>query len=294
MVLAYYGKLEPWPADQASDSSSTPLASQYGPYVTEVFTTSTHVYNTVANDPLGHPVAGLYGAICPTGLADWYLVNRVLEWNGLSTQHVALTFEGVKAALKRGHPVLIGNNLTAAGHVLVAIGYTSNNQIIVNDPYGNRFAPGYGATDGQNLYYAWNCMRATNALEVIGVYPPPPTITPTPGPTDTPTITPISTDTPTTTNTPPATPTRKALASRTVQVAGLTSANPTLAVAPTARKSTTIPKVATLVASSSTELSGSRIGFGITLLILATFVFASAAYWLFKFDRALNRPARRK
>jgi hypothetical protein len=76
-------------------------------------------------------------------------------------------------ALKRGHPVIIGNGLTPLGHVLVATGYASNNELIVNDPYGNRFAAGYGANDGGGMYYLWSCMRVHNALEVIGVYPPP-------------------------------------------------------------------------------------------------------------------------
>lgn len=289
MVLAYYGKIAPWPNNSSASakSSSTPTGSPYGAYVTEVFTTSAHVYSSTAADPLGHSVAGLYGAICPTGLADWGLVARVLEWNGLTTQHVALTFEGVKAALKRGHPVLIGNNLTAAGHVLVAIGYTSNNQLIVNDPYGNRFASGYGSTDGQNLYYAWNCMRATNAVEVIGVYPPPATETPTPGPTDTPTITPVATDT------PQATPTKKKVTpSHTAQVAGLTNSNPTAVVTSISTRLAPTPTVETLVASSSTDLSGSRLGVGLVLLFVASLVFGSAAFWMFKFDRALNRPSK--
>lgn len=298
MILAYYGKLDPWPTEKSAHdtspgtqtlASTTPTGSQYAPYVTEVFTTSAHIYSALASDPQGHPVAGLYGAICPTGLADWGLVNRVLEWNGLSTQHVALSFEGVKAALKRGHPVLIGNNLTAAGHVLVAIGYTANNQVIVNDPYGNRFSSGYGATNGQHLYYAWDCMRATNALEVIGVYPPPPTITPTPGPTDTATITPTSTDTPQATSTSKPKPSP----SRTSQVAGLTNAIPTATAIPTITR-TAAPKVETLVASSSTEPSVSRLSVGITLIVLATLAVGSAGFWLVRFDRALNRSGRGK
>lgn len=291
MVLAYYGKLDPWPAPKevhTSGSMSTDDkldGSIYAPYVTQVFTNSDHVYSKTASDPQGQQVAGLYGTICPTGLADWSLMKKVLEWHGLSSQHVALSFEGVKAALKRGHPVLIGNNLTASGHVLVAVGYTANNQLIVNDPYGNRFGSGYGSTDGQNLYYAWDCMRATNALEVIGVYPPPPTVTPTPGPTFTPTETPVATATVPATATKVVSPTRKS------QVAGLSSQKPTTAPLPSA---TPTIHVETLVASSTAEVSGGRIGMGLGLLVLATFVFGAAGFWLFKFDRALNRPGDRR
>jgi hypothetical protein len=99
----------------------------------------------------------------------------------------------VVAALKRSHPVLIGNGLTEEGHILVAVGYTNNGELIVNDPYGNRFAAGYGANNGDGLFYLYSCMRVKNALEVIGTYPPP---------TWTPTITPTATVTATVTATP--------------------------------------------------------------------------------------------
>jgi len=96
----------------------------------------------------------------------------VLEQHGLSSRHISVSWDGVVAALDRGHPVVLGADLTAAGHILVAIGYTENGQLIVNDPYGNRFAPGYGGTRGEGLLYPWDCSRIRNAVEVIGEYPP--------------------------------------------------------------------------------------------------------------------------
>jgi hypothetical protein len=195
MVLAYYGKLEPWPQYVAEHGtpvkptttprSNPPVSSRltgttdeemkldYAPYLTNVYTNGGHTYSATAPDPRGNMLAGLYGTISPSGLADWGRMKQVLEWSGLTTAYVAPTWNGVVAALKRGHPVLLGNGLTAAGHIMVAIGYTSNNQLIVNDPYGNRFTVGYGANDGEGVYYAWSCSRVVNALEVIGVYTPP-------------------------------------------------------------------------------------------------------------------------
>jgi hypothetical protein len=204
MVLAYFGKLEPWPQYVAEHGTpvkpaTTPPATRlpssrptsttdevmkvdYAPYLTNVYTNGGHTYSATAPDPRGNMLAGLYGTISPSGLADWGRMKQVLEWSGLTTAYVAPTWNGVVAALKRGHPVLLGNDLTAAGHIMVAIGYTSNNQLIVNDPYGNRFISGYGVNDGQGVYYAWNCSRVRNALEVIGVYTPP---SPTPAATAT-------------------------------------------------------------------------------------------------------------
>jgi hypothetical protein len=168
--------------------------------VTNAYSNRGKTYDTTARDPRSNEVAGLYGYICPTGLADWGRMIQVFEWHGLSSKRIGASWESIVAALKRGHPVLIGNRLTAVGHVLVAIGYTNNKYLIVNDPYGNRFAPGYGATLGKDLYYSWNCMRPTSALEVIGIYPP---LTHTPTVTPTPTETPVPpTATATGTNTP--------------------------------------------------------------------------------------------
>lgn len=211
MVLAYYGKLQPWNdyvAEQAASVPTTPLtnatsapsvtplqaskpnpSANFSPYVTTPYTNNGHTYSATARDPLGNRVAGLYGAICPTGFADWSLMADVLQWHGLSSRQIGPSWDAIVAALKRGHPVLIGNGLTSEGHILVAIGYTTNGQLLVNDPYGNRFAPGYGGTSGKGLFYPWTCMRARNALEVIGTYPPPPRPTHTPLPTATATIT---------------------------------------------------------------------------------------------------------
>lgn len=242
MILAYYGKLEPWndymldpPAIEAASQAAaagpsvTPrirstepsqFALDYAPYVTGVFTAGGHLYDDTARDPRGNKVAGLYGNICPTGYADWSRMRAVFERQGLQTQHVGASWNGVVAALKRGHPVLIGNDLTPEGHILVAVGYTNKNQLIVNDPYGNRFAAGYGGTMGKEVVYPWSCMRAQNALEVIGTYPPEPrpsrtpTATVTGTPANTPTETSTATITPTATPTPRVTHTAAALAAQ--------------------------------------------------------------------------------
>ena len=231
MILAYYGKLDPWqeylarqaanytatPASIAGTTSiatpsiptstptalrltntSTPTARSvrtvrsvasgtakttpttvrraglsFAPYVTNAYSNNGYIYDSTSLDPRGSEVAGLYGTICPTGFADWSRMRFVLEQHGLSSRHISVSWDGVVAALKLGHPVIIGTDLTPVGHILVVVGYTENGQIIVNDPYGNRFAPGYGGTMGEGLLYPWNCSMVRNAVEVIGEYPPP-------------------------------------------------------------------------------------------------------------------------
>ncbi len=217
MVLAYYGKLEPWQnylARQAASYTATPTTTttstsastsnappagtmastpavlnqqskiglplapsksktDFAPYVTEPYTNDGYTYSATARDPSGDSVAGLYGTICPNGLADWSRMAFVLQQHGLTGRHIPVTWDGVVAALKRGHPVILGNDLTSVGHIIVAIGYTDNGNLIVNDPYGNRFASGYGGTRGEGLFYPWSCAMSRNAYEVIGDYPPP-------------------------------------------------------------------------------------------------------------------------
>jgi hypothetical protein len=125
----------------------------------------------------------------------------VLESHGLSSTYVGATWDGVTAALKRGHPVILGTQLTADGHIIVAVGYTADGNLIINDPYGNRFLPGYGGNDGRGVVYPWKRLTARRALEVIGTYPPPPRPTSTSVPTSTATAVP-ATSTPTSTSAP--------------------------------------------------------------------------------------------
>lgn len=209
MALAYYGKIEPWEtvmqgrtgAAAPSGSTRPPSGIDFAPYVTNVYTNNGRTYSATARDPRGNMLAGLYGTICPTGLASWSAMRSVLEWHGLQATQIAASWDGVVAALKRGHPVLLGNMLTSEGHILLVVGYTPDGNLIVNDPYGNRFAPGYGANNGEQVVYPWKRTTARTAVEVTGIYPPP---TRTPTPTATSTVTPTNTPIPTATNTPTA------------------------------------------------------------------------------------------
>lgn len=194
MVLAYYGEIAPWTTYQQErlagyvPPTATPgpaTGAAFAPYITNEYSNNGHTYSATGADPRGNRLAGLYGTISPTGLASWPMMAQVLTWHGLQSQYVAATWDGIVEALKRGHPVLLGNRLTSDGHILVVTGYTADGNLLVNDPYGNRFAPGYGSNDGNSILYPWKRVTPRTALEVIGVYPPP-TATPAPTQTSTP------------------------------------------------------------------------------------------------------------
>jgi uncharacterized protein YvpB len=295
MVLAYFSKLPPW-QDPSAVEPPTPAGAdsgaQFAPYVTDVYTNSGHTYSALAADPHGKMLAGLYGTISPTGLADWGRIKSVLEWHGLSSKNISVSFEGIKAALDRGHPVLIGNGLTAEGHILVAVGYTDNEQVIVNDPYGNRFASGYGSNQGENVYYAWSCMRARTALEVVGTYIPPST------PTATATATSPATETPT----PTASPTEQATATPTritYKALGVIATTPTMAGGEPAAstRSSILHTADTLVAAAAYKASQANAsGPGgapgnvpaVILLLGSALGLVAGSYWLIT---SFGRPA---
>ncbi len=224
MVLAYYGELAPWNVYQQERLAGYPPpiatpgpveGAAFAPYITNEYSNNGHSYDTTGADPKGNMLAGLYGAISPTGLASWPMMEQVLIWHGLQSRYVSATWDGIVGAVQRGHPVLLGNRLTSEGHILVVVGYTDDGNLVVNDPYGNRFAPGYGSNNGDGILYPWKRITPRTALEVIGVYPPPtstpaptftstpvPTFTGTPVPTFTGTVVPIGTGTLTGTATP--------------------------------------------------------------------------------------------
>ena len=238
MALAYFGRIEPWTTQTAVDRMAGPdpksapptapasptdtptphavTAADFAPYITNKYTAFGHTYDSVSRDPSGNLLAGLYGTIAPSGYASWPAMQSVLGWHGLSSQWVSDSWDGIVGALKRGHPVLLGNMLTSEGHIILVVGYTADGNLIVNDPYGNRLAPGYGGNDGYGILYPWKIVTPRRALEVIGTVPPP-----TPTPTKTPTVTRTATTTPTqaTTHTPTASVTSTAIDAETPAIA---------------------------------------------------------------------------
>lgn len=213
MVLAYYGRLAPWPLppDKARASAQDHIHAHsvgseaapsdlldghlYGQYITTAFSYKTHIFQATSLDPTGRRAAGLYGAIVGSdALAHWERMIDVLGLYGLNTSYLPLSWSVITGMLDKGYPVVLGTTLTDSGHILVARGYTANGYLLVNDPYGNRFGPsGYGADDGGNAAYAWKKLPLKLAMVVRGTITPPAT----PTPTITPTLTLTATATPT-------------------------------------------------------------------------------------------------
>ena len=222
MVLAYYGRLAPWPfpsglaksspQDRLSAHMAGAEASKldlmdghlYGQYVTTAFTYNGHTFNAPGTDPAGHRVQGLYGAIVGnTSLAQWDDMISVLGLYDIQTDYIPVTWSAITAQISKGYPVVLGTTLTPSGHILVARGYTANGYLLVNDPYGNRFGPyGYGEADGGDAAYAWKKIPAKLAMVTRGTITPPATPTPTASATPAPGTPAPATATPTISPTP--------------------------------------------------------------------------------------------
>ncbi|HMA36096.1 MAG TPA: C39 family peptidase, partial [Chloroflexia bacterium] len=200
MVLAYYGRLTPWPftAGQARLSAEDQLPLQaagaepgsldlqdgrlYGQYVIAPFTYKGRTFAAAGVDPAGHRVQGLYGTIVGNlALARWEVMIDVLNLYNIDTDYIPVSWNEITAQIAKGNPVMLGTALTSSGHILVARGYTANGYLIVNDPYGNRFA-GYGDDNGGNIAYPWKKLQAKLAMVLRGTItpPPPPPIAPSP------------------------------------------------------------------------------------------------------------------
>ena len=105
----------------------------------------------------------------PGGLAEVF--NSYASSNGLSMRLEPTTngsIAGLKAALDRGHPVIIHGYFTSYGHVVVVLGYDANGYY-VHDPAGawsQVFKGGYsGGGSGNNVYYGKSAFETAVATD---------------------------------------------------------------------------------------------------------------------------------
>jgi hypothetical protein len=116
MILAFFGKLGPQPATVTGSYPHTSL--------------------------LGGHIPALYQAVCEPGKGAVH--KKMLDYLRPLFPGVAMyyaekaTWKRVKAELDAGRPVLLGTQVTPAGHLMVARGYTTDGRLIINDPAGNR------------------------------------------------------------------------------------------------------------------------------------------------------------
>jgi uncharacterized protein YvpB len=89
---------------------------------------------------------------------DHTVLSELIKAYGYKTSFsTTRTWAEIRAELINGRPVIVAGDFTASGHILVAIGYTSQGYI-VNDPWGNALS-GYSDTEGRKLIYSYSYMN---------------------------------------------------------------------------------------------------------------------------------------
>lgn len=154
MAIAYYYKLPYWDCSCSLPYNHT---SHYGRYICERYHYYEVDYNWSAQDPSGNWAEGGYGYM-------WYDTNRpythmalYLNNHGLNSwRDGSPTFNETIAELDSGYPYGMCVGLTAAGHLVLAVGQVLTwHTLIFNDPYGNKNTAGYPSYDGKYARYDW-------------------------------------------------------------------------------------------------------------------------------------------
>lgn len=169
MIAAYFKRLTPKPI---TINTPTRHTNDFGWYVSNVYTTPTgNVLNRGQKDSSGRMAYGAYGT-CTEGGAAWaWRIQDFLKFHKLGSKfYDTATPQIVVNAINAGHPVILSNQLTRAGHLIVVKGYENNGQVLItNDPYGNAAGSGYGRhMDGFNVRYSWSYVKAKWMVEVWG------------------------------------------------------------------------------------------------------------------------------
>lgn len=154
MVIAYYNKLPYWNCVCSNPYQHT---SHYGRYICERYFYREMNYNLQAQDPSGNWAMGGYGYMWAgsnrpyTHMAPYIGNHNITSWRDDSP-----SFSLVTGELNQGYPYGLCVGLTAAGHLVLAVGQVLDwHTLIFNDPYGNKNTPGYPSYDGKYARYDW-------------------------------------------------------------------------------------------------------------------------------------------
>jgi len=161
MAIAYHKKLAPIPI---SCPLPNPHHNNFGWYLPNNYTVFDSMFDRKQMDPQKHITMGAYGWCTNNGGAEYPRVADFISRHKLTAKLVSSgsTFTMVKAALDRGHPVVLDTRLTSAGHIILVRGYDDQGNMIVNDPYGDAHDRAtYGKKlNGENKYYTFEFTKA--------------------------------------------------------------------------------------------------------------------------------------
>jgi len=166
MAIAYHKRLTP---NTIQCPKPTPHTNDYGWYLPNNYTMFENTFNGMDLDASKKPAWGAYG-FCTIDGSAWSTLCADFaakhELTSILTPNSS--FAMVKAALDKGHPVVLDTLLTSGGHIIAIRGYDSDGNMIVNDPYGDAHdRTTYGTLlNGEGLRYTYEFVKARWMLEV--------------------------------------------------------------------------------------------------------------------------------
>lgn len=163
MALAYFTKLT---AHKITISQGGSHTNDFGYYVSHKYTSS--IGKTFPS--------GAWGATTIENASWMYKIANYLIDHGLPKNKVeqvwpypTSNFDVVKNNLDKGYLIIMATRLTGAGHIVLVRGYTNDNRLIVNDPWGNKNSTGYGRSrNGAGVQYTFQQMKPKWMIVVKG------------------------------------------------------------------------------------------------------------------------------
>jgi len=154
MVLAYYGVLTPWPANK---TEPFPHVTLYGNYIACKFKVGSFIFDEKQVDASRTMYGyGVHGYVYEPGVgAVWDKMVEVFKIFGFEAYvDTTPTWEELVKEIDEGRPVILSTQMTSSGHIIVAVGYTPDKSVIVNDPAGDK-SLGYFNYKGEKVVYDW-------------------------------------------------------------------------------------------------------------------------------------------
>ena len=158
MCLTYYELLEKWPVTVSIPYSHV---SDYGNYISEIYSYNNYTFDIYALDPDGNKGYGGYGFIVRHGDEAWsdtkgnmaeyarkHGLSSYVDWSPSRSKLIGEADSRM--------PMVMLTSLTSAGHYVSVIGYEGQQAttIIVNDPWGDKNY-GYPNFYGKHSKYDW-------------------------------------------------------------------------------------------------------------------------------------------
>ncbi|MCK4261338.1 MAG: C39 family peptidase [Halanaerobiales bacterium] len=152
MAIQYYNVLSTHPITVSVPYSHT---SDYGWYVSNVYTHGQKTFNIYSDDPSGNSFAGGYGYITQNDWEDTKGHMRdYIQYHGRgSSVDWSPTWTELQSDINNNHPFVVLTSLTSSGHYITCRGYMKNQHTaIFQDPYGDK---NYQSSDGYPNYIGY-------------------------------------------------------------------------------------------------------------------------------------------